>query len=376
MTFGLEHVMISKYVAVVGVGRVGSCYAALLAQHHRVVMFDKNERLVKLLAMRSCPFDEPHLRHYLEAAPSMNLSAGDVNMERHSYDWCVIVVNTPSLPNGSFDASAVREVRARFVNAKRFIIVSTVSPGTIDDEEARTAYCPSLIALGNVINDLQYPETRIIGTCGDIMRKEVIEFLNCLMVGGTEQYVPDLTVEEAEWVKIAINGFITTKISFANMLAAATRGKCNVDPARVLRAVGSDPRIGNAYFKSGGTFGGPCFPRDTRALAVAAPLLVDYMEANDTANSVVVDLTVKAVAKYYKDGDKIGVLGFAYKPGVTYHMESYGSKVLAALRAEYGPNAVLAWDPKCGGSEEAKLAEVTVAGLPGLDIKCTIDFWS
>jgi len=40
----------------------------------------------------------------------------------------------------------------------------------------------------------------------------------------------------------------------------------NVDKATVLDAIGSDSRIGTKYFRAGTSFGGPCFPRDTRAL--------------------------------------------------------------------------------------------------------------
>jgi len=38
------------------------------------------------------------------------------------------------------------------------------------------------------------------------------------------------------------------------------------DKHKVLEAVGNDSRIGNKYFKPGYSFGGPCFPRDTKAL--------------------------------------------------------------------------------------------------------------
>jgi len=34
----------------------------------------------------------------------------------------------------------------------------------------------------------------------------------------------------------------------------------------VLSAIGADSRIGRKYFQPGLSFGGPCFPRDTRAL--------------------------------------------------------------------------------------------------------------
>jgi UDP-glucose 6-dehydrogenase len=38
------------------------------------------------------------------------------------------------------------------------------------------------------------------------------------------------------------------------------------DKHKVLDSIGSDSRIGNKYFRPGYSFGGPCFPRDTRAL--------------------------------------------------------------------------------------------------------------
>ena len=37
---------------------------------------------------------------------------------------------------------------------------------------------------------------------------------------------------------------------------------------KVLKAIGSDSRIGNKYFNPGYSFGGPCFPRDTEALRI------------------------------------------------------------------------------------------------------------
>jgi UDP-glucose 6-dehydrogenase len=45
----------------------------------------------------------------------------------------------------------------------------------------------------------------------------------------------------------------------------ASRLGCDAD--RVLNAIGTDSRIGNKYLKPGFGFGGPCFPRDNRALA-------------------------------------------------------------------------------------------------------------
>ena len=50
-----------------------------------------------------------------------------------------------------------------------------------------------------------------------------------------------------------------------------------------LHAVGLDSRVGNKYLRPGFGFGGPCFPRDNRALAGFAKTVgVDAMVSNVT----------------------------------------------------------------------------------------------
>ena len=52
----------------------------------------------------------------------------------------------------------------------------------------------------------------------------------------------------------------------------------------VLNTIGSDSRIGTKYFSPGYSFGGPCFPRDTRALK-------QIMDQNNI-NSLILEGTV------------------------------------------------------------------------------------
>ncbi|MFX0141383.1 MAG: hypothetical protein ACFFDN_47535 [Candidatus Hodarchaeota archaeon] len=71
---------------------------------------------------------------------------------------------------------------------------------------------------------------------------------------------------EAEITKIAINRYITMKISYANMLGDVAK-KCGADGFKITEALGKDSRIGNKYLKLGHSYGVPCFPRDTQALS-------------------------------------------------------------------------------------------------------------
>jgi UDP-glucose 6-dehydrogenase len=70
----------------------------------------------------------------------------------------------------------------------------------------------------------------------------------------------------AEITKLAINCFITTKIAYSNMIGDIADRTPGADKFAILQAVGGDKRIGSLYLKPGYGFGGPCFPRDNRAL--------------------------------------------------------------------------------------------------------------
>ena len=75
-----------------------------------------------------------------------------------------------------------------------------------------------------------------------------------------------MSIESAELAKIAINSYITSKISFANAIGLTADNIPNCSSFDVLSAIGSDTRIGNKYLSKGLGFGGPCFPRDNRAI--------------------------------------------------------------------------------------------------------------
>ena len=73
----------------------------------------------------------------------------------------------------------------------------------------------------------------------------------------------------AEIIKLAVNTFITTKISYANMLARLCEKLPEADVAIVTGALGLDSRIGSKYLNGSVSYGGPCFPRDNRTQRAA-----------------------------------------------------------------------------------------------------------
>jgi UDP-glucose 6-dehydrogenase len=76
-----------------------------------------------------------------------------------------------------------------------------------------------------------------------------------------------MSTKAAEITKIGVNCFLTTKISYANMMGdIMIKSGLDSEINTVLSAIGGDTRIGKKYMKYGFGFGGPCLPRDNRAL--------------------------------------------------------------------------------------------------------------
>jgi hypothetical protein len=77
----------------------------------------------------------------------------------------------------------------------------------------------------------------------------------------------------AEVTKLAVNTYVTTKISYANMLARICERLPGANVDVITSALGLDTRIGPKYLKGAVSYGGPCFPRDNLALAQLAQQL-------------------------------------------------------------------------------------------------------
>jgi len=112
------------------------------------------------------------------------------------------------------------------------------------------------------------------------------------------------------------------------------------DPTNVLRAVGTDKRISPKYLGFGFGYGGPCFPRDNRALGhFALKKGVDPIicKATDDMNN---KHLINQFNQFIKDNDTSIPLEFDY---VTYKRESTmleESQQLefAVMLAKYGYN--------------------------------------
>jgi UDPglucose 6-dehydrogenase len=166
----------------------------------------------------------------------------------------------------------------------------------------------------------------------------------------------------AELTKLAINTFVTTKISYANMLAGICDCLPDGDVEAVTQALGLDSRIGKKYLKAGPSFGGPCFPRDNLAFTALANRLetrADIAIATQSINQDQIERLHTYVRKFTKSS-RVGILGLSYKPE-TYIVEKSAGVELANCLSSEGYE-VSVYDPMALGEAKRHLgANVHIA---------------
>jgi UDPglucose 6-dehydrogenase len=170
-----------------------------------------------------------------------------------------------------------------------------------------------------------------------------------------------MSLENAELSKVAVNTFVTTKITFANMLSAICERIPGGDVDVVTRALGLDQRIGPKYLRGALGYGGPCFPRDNVALSFLADALgarADLARTTDATNRGLVDSVVERLSSVLHRGATAAVLGLAYKPASHVVEESQG--LLLAKALDRAGMRVVAYDPLANETARAELHDHAV----------------
>ena len=283
-------------IGLIGAGRLGICLALLIEKAgYNVLASDNREDYVRNLQKGIIDTAEPEVQQYLSNANNIEFTTDNIRVIAEC-DIIFTLVATPSLEDGSYDVSAVWKVIDDFKNVpilldeKSLIVGCTTNPGDCNDFQNALKdtgidvfYNPEFIAQGSIITDLQNSDMVIIGGDGNY-KSELEQIYEKIQMGFISPSVYFMSTKAAEITKIAVNCYLTTKISYANMLGQVlTLSGMEDEIDNVLKSIGSDNRIGKKYLKYGFGFGGPCFPRDNRAFAsYASKVGIDHNLGNIT----------------------------------------------------------------------------------------------
>lgn len=345
----------TKNVSIIGLGKLGGSMAAGMASRGlNVIGVDINRAAVDAVNRGEAPVQETGLGEMIAANQERIRATTDTTEAVQQSDISFVIVPTPSDERGAFTlqyASYAFKALGQALKAKDgyhvIVLTSTVLPGAtrhgllpiLEQESGKKCgpdfglcYNPEFIALGSVIRDFLNPDFYLLGQF-DERSGDLLESVHN-QVSENEAPVKRMTIENAELAKIAVNSYVTMKISYANMLSEFCENIPGGDVDVVSDALGMDKRIGRKYLTGGFGFGGPCFPRDNVALNfMGSELGVDsrMLAMNDDYNR---NLSARYVARLQADlpkGSNVAVLGLAYKALSHVIEESPGVHLCKAL---------------------------------------------
>ena len=345
-------------VSVVGLGKLGLGLALSLANAgFRTLGVDVSEANVRLLGRRRTPIVEPQYQDLLEQVGDNFEATLDHERAIRETDVTFILVATPSDASGRLSSRDVESAAQSLGRALRlsgkpdhlFVISSTLVPGTVEsrivpllecasgrrlNDGFSVCYDPDFVALGSVVHDFTHPELVVIGESRPEAGERVAAIHHRMCQ--TAPTIARMPIVSAEISKVALNAYITLKITFANTLANLCEVIPGADVDAVTRAIGVDRRISPYYFKGGLAFGGTCFPRDTygfrsicREHGQDASLVETVATLNDRQNERLAD----TVLTHARSNAPVAVLGLAFKSSTPVIEASPAIAVVDALLA-------------------------------------------
>jgi len=344
-------------IAVIGAGYVGLSSAVGLAHlGHDVIAFDVDQSRVDSLNEGIPPFYEERLEELLREGIGRGRLRFQL-MEKADLadrEFVLLCLPTPQGSNGAADVSAIKSAVEKFSStlAKGAVVInkSTATVGTtrwvvdrLRDHPVSVVSNPEFLQEGRALTEFLKGERLLIGADDPIAADRVKN-----LYAGTGVPVISTSIESAELAKYACNTFLATKLSFVNSIAELCE-KMGADITEVAAVMGSDSRIGKKFLSAGPAWGGPCLPKDSRALlhmAENANIKFTVLEAAVKANEESIEHVVAKVLRLFNNelkGISIGVWGLTFKAGTDDIRDSPAVDIVNRLISE-GAN-VSVFDP-------------------------------
>jgi UDPglucose 6-dehydrogenase len=215
-------------IGFVGLGKLGlPCALAIDKKGHQVFGYDINPNVREILDTRILPYREKGATELLE---NHNIKWSDLSGVVSSSDIIFVPIQTPHdpkyegvtrLPEERIDfdyswlkegmTSLAKEIEKQKVE-KTVIIISTVLPGTIQNEikpvlnqYVKLCYNPFFIAMGTTIDDFTSPEFVLFGVEDGEAFNEAKKFYSTIH----DRPIYKCSIEEAEMIKVTYNTYIT-----------------------------------------------------------------------------------------------------------------------------------------------------------------------
>jgi UDPglucose 6-dehydrogenase len=270
-------------IGIIGGGKVGISFGLLCEKNgYKVIIHDENEDYVYNLNQKICATNGTEVQSMLFDVKQLSATTDTLEVIKNS-DMIFTYVDTPINIDGDYDTTKVFEVATLFNSVssldiplydKKFIVGSTTNIGDVSQIQERlnmfniqVAYNPLLVPNGNIISGIENSDVILVGTDYQELTNELIEIYNRILKVPVNVY--SMSIKSAELTKLAISGFIATKITYGNMIGdVMTKLGLHNEIDIVLTTIGGDSRIGKKSLKYGFGYGGRSLPNENRALGI------------------------------------------------------------------------------------------------------------
>src|SRR5579864_1860458 len=353
-------------IAVFGLGYVGCVTGACLARlGHDVYGVDISATKVGMINAGEAPLRENGIERLVARVVRAGKFRASLDARKavERAQVSLVCVGTPSRPDGDANVEhvlhAVTEIGAalrRRPSAHSIAVRSTIPPGTMErvvipalERVARrkagaglhVAFHPEFLREGSSVADFFHPSRTVIGLHNASGARQWVKLWRPIRA---PLYLTSLRV--AEMLKYADNAFHALKVAFANEIGALAK-QLEIDGREVMRIFADDRKLNLSprYLRPGFAFGGPCLPKDLRALAklardrgLEAPLISGVLESNRRHLDRARDLVLAAGKR------RIGIAGLVFKTDTDDLRESPACQLVKELVA--AGRRVRVYDPQ------------------------------
>ena len=337
-------------LCMIGTGYVGlvsgTCFADI---GHTVYCVDKDVAKIEKLNSSQSPIYEPGLDELIKEnyKASRLFFTSNLSEAVNKSDIIFICVGTPSKRKSlsvdlKFVYQAVKDIKKVSKGKKIIVTKSTVPVGTGDQIEKilknskkfTVVSNPEFLREGEAIRDFKYPDRIVIGSNSSSIFKTMKSLYSPLINKGSKFFTTNR--RGAELIKYAANAFLATKITYINEIANLCE-KINVNVEDVSLGIGSDLRIGSRFLRAGPSYGGSCFPKDTKGLIsigekekVDLSIVKSVVKSNENRKKLILNKISKILKNKIKN-KKVSILGVTFKPNTDDMRDSMSLKIIPYL---------------------------------------------
>ena len=341
-------------LCMIGTGYVGLVSGACFADLGNTVWcVDTDINKIEKLNNNEIPIYEPGL----EELVIKNKNFGrlkfttNLNLAIKNSDIIFICVGTPiSKKNKSADLSYVFRVASQIssnINKFKVIVTKSTVPVMTGDKiekiimkkKRKTHFevvsNPEFLREGEAIRDFKFPDRIVVGSNNKKVSKKLESLYEPLIKKGATFFSTNR--RGAELIKYASNAFLATKISYINEIANLCE-KTGVNIEDISIGMGLDKRIGSRFLRAGPAYGGSCFPKDTRAIAVTGDLyktnlsiIKSVVKSNEKRKILLIERIKNILSRKIKK-KKIAFLGVTFKPNTDDMRESLSLLMIPFLQ--------------------------------------------